>query len=62
MQINDSYEKYPLLQVLSPRVALGDGPGRQVPGSPQQQRQLHHLLSGRKAVQICAVRNAVKVE
>ena len=34
-------------------VADGDGPGRQVPGRPQQQHQLPGLLPGWQPVQIC---------
>ena len=34
-------------------MADGDGPGRQVPGRPQQQHQLPHLLPGWQPVQIC---------
>ena len=33
-------------------MADGDGPGRQVPGRPQQQHQLPHLLPGWQPVQI----------
>ena len=43
----------PLLPPLHhPGVAVRDGPGGQVPGPPQQQHQLHHLLPGWQPVQI----------